>query len=157
MGEHEEEVQMNEAKTFGEISGRCLCGAVTVTGVPQRSHVEACHCEMCRRWGGGAFLGIQCGADVRFTGEEHIVRYASSEWAERGFCGKCGSNLFYCFTPASNYSFPAGLFDDPGAVTLGEQIFIDEKPAYYSFAEDTVKKTGAEVIAEAKAAGFSFD
>lgn len=154
---HEEEEQMNETTTSGEISGHCLCGAVTVTGVPQRPHVEACHCEMCRRWGGIAFLGIQCGPDVSFTGEEHIVRYASSDWAERGFCGKCGTNLFYCFTPATNYSFTAGLFDDLGAMTMGEQIFIDEKPAYYSFAEDTVKKTGAEVIEEAKAAGFTFD
>lgn len=148
---------MSDAAKSDEISGRCLCGAVTVTGVPERPHVEACHCEMCRRWGGGPFLGIQCGSDVSFTGEEHIKRYASSDWAERGFCGKCGSNLFYCFTPASNYSFTAGLFDDPGAVTLGDQIFIDEKPAFYNFAEDTEKKTGADVIAEAEAAGFTFD
>jgi hypothetical protein len=139
------------------IQGHCLCGAVTVTGTPKRPHVEACHCAMCRRWGGGAFVGIQCGEDVRFTGEEHIVRYASSDWAERGFCGKCGTNLFYRFIPANTHSFTAGLFDDLGAMTMSEEIFIDEKPAYYSFAGDAAKKTGAEVIEEAKAAGFSFD
>lgn len=139
------------------LSGHCLCGAVTVEATPTRPHVEACHCDMCRRWGGIAFLGIQCGDTVSFEGEDQIVRYASSEWAERGFCGKCGTNLFYHFKPAGFYSLTAGLFDDLGSMTMSEEIFIDEKPGYYSFADDTVKKTGAEVIEEAKAAGFSFD
>lgn len=40
---------------------------------------------------------------------------------------------------------------------MGEQIFIDEKPPYYTFADDALAKVGAEVIAEAKAAGSVFD
>lgn len=140
-----------------QMTGRRLCGAVTIEATPKRPHVEACHCDMCRRWGGGAFLGIQCGGDFTIQGEEHVTAYPSSDWAERGFCSKCGTNLFYRFVPADSYSFTAGLFDEAEALTLSEQIFIDEKPGYYSFAEDTPKKTGAEVIEEAKAAGFSFD
>lgn len=139
-----------------ELKGHCLCGAVSVTATPKRPHVEACHCDMCRRWGGIAFLGIPC-ETVSLDGEENVVRYKSSDWAERGFCKNCGSNLFYYFVPGDHYSVTAGLFDDLGDMTMAEQIFIDEKPAYYSFAEDTPKKTGAEVIAEAKEAGFTFD
>lgn len=139
------------------IKGRCLCGSVTIAAQPGKPHLEACHCDMCRRWGGIAFLGVQCGPDVTFTGEENITRYPSSEWGERGFCSKCGTNLFYHFTPASNYSFPAGLFDDLGTMTLTEEIFIDEQPGYYAFAQQTDRKTGAEIIAEAKEAGFTFD
>lgn len=147
-----------DEKLFDKIlNGKCLCGAVTIVAHPARQHIEACHCDMCRRWGGIAFTGIQCGSDVSFGGEEHITRYSSSDWAERGFCKICGSNLFYHFTPASNYSFPAGLFDNLEGFTLHEEIFIDEKPDYYNFAEDTVQKTGEEIIEEAKAAGFSFD
>lgn len=137
------------------LKGRCLCGAVGVEAVPKRAHVEACHCDMCRRWGGVAFVGLGC-EDVSFTGEENIARYRSSDWAERGFCKTCGSNLFYRFLPADNYSVTAGLFDDLPGFTLHEEIFVDEKPGYYSFAEETVKKTGAQVIEEAKAAGFEF-
>ena len=139
-----------------QLKGRCLCGAVGITATPVRPHVEACHCDMCRRWGGIAFLGVQCGSEVSFSGEEHITRYKSSDWAERGFCSKCGTNLFYHFVPAGNYGLAAGLFDDIGDNTLNEEIFIDEKPDYYDFAQDTVKKTGAEIIAEAKEAGFEF-
>ena len=112
---------------------------------------------MCRRWGGGAYLAVQCAREFSFTGEEHIGRYRSSNWAERGFCTRCGTNLFYHFTPTGSHSFTAGLFDDPGAGQMGEQIFIDEKPAYYTFADDTPAKTGAEMIDEARAAGFTFD
>ncbi len=140
-----------------ELNGKCLCGSVTVKATPVRPHIEACHCDMCRAWGGMAFVGIQCGENVVFSGEENIARYPSSDWAERGFCMKCGTNLFYRFTPANNYSLTAGLFADTGDLTLGEQIFIDEKPDWYDFAQDTPKKTGAEVIEEAKAAGFTFD
>lgn len=139
-----------------QIKGHCLCGAVTVTATPASPHVEACHCDMCRRWGGIAFVGVQCGQNVSFTGEEHITRFASSDWAERGFCSKCGSNLFFQFLPTGSYGLLAGLFDDLGEVSMSEEIFIDEKPDYYDFAQDTVKKTGAETIAEAKAAGFEF-
>lgn len=130
------------------IEGKCLCGAVAVRATPTRSHVEACHCGMCRRWGGIAFVGVQCGSDIAFEGEEHVVRYASSDWAERGFCGKCGSNLFFRYLPEDNYSVTAGLFPDEALEPLAEEIFIDEKPEYYDFAGDRERLTGAEVMAK---------
>ena len=130
------------------IEGHCLCGAVRVRAVPQQRHVEACHCKMCRRWNGIAFVGVQCGSDVAFDGEEHVIRYRSSDWAERGFCDRCGSSLFYRYLPLDNYSFAAGLFPDDAFLPLSEEIFIDEKPAYYAFDADSVKLTGAEVMAK---------
>ena len=110
----------------------------------------------CRRWCGSAYIAVQGDANVTITGEEHVTRYASSDWAERGFCSICGSNLFYRFMPTGAYSFLAGLFDDVGGMTLGEEIFVDEQPDYYAFTQETVRKTGPELIAEAKEAGFEF-
>ena len=130
------------------IEGQCLCGAVTVRATPVRPHVEACHCTMCRRWGGIAFLGVQCGSNVEIDGEAHVVRYRSSDWAERGFCGRCGSSLFYRYLPLDNYGFLAGLFPDDAFLPLNEEIFIDEKPAYYAFDADSEKLTGPEVLAK---------
>jgi len=40
---------------------------------------------------------------------------------------------------------------------LGAEIFVDEQPDYYSFAQETTRRTGPELIAEAKEAGFTFD
>lgn len=129
-----------------QIEGRCLCGAVQVRATPLRRQVEACHCTMCRRWNGIAFVGVQCGSAVAIDGEEHVVRFRSSEWAERGFCGRCGSALFYRYLPLDHYGFTAGLFADDAFLPLAEEIFIDEKPAYYAFAGDSDKLTGAEVM-----------
>jgi hypothetical protein len=130
------------------IEGRCLCGAVTVRATPTRRHVEACHCTMCRRWSGIAFVGVMCGTEVEFEGEERVVRYRSSEWAERGFCGTCGSHLFYHYLPLGTYGFTAGLFPDEALLPLSEEIFIDEKPAYYAFDARSERLTGAEALAK---------
>jgi len=34
-------------------TGSCLCGAVSVTANNASTKVGACHCGMCRKWGGG--------------------------------------------------------------------------------------------------------
>ncbi|MFC6672978.1 GFA family protein [Marinobacterium aestuariivivens] len=92
-------------------------------------------------------LAVECGTDVRFEGEDNIAVYASSDWAERGFCKTCGTHLFYRLKGSGEYAMPAGLFDN-GDFMLKSQIFIDEKPGFYSFAEQTRNMTGAEVFAE---------
>ena len=71
--------------------GSCLCGAVHFTAAHCDNHVGACHCNMCRKWGGGPFLEVACGNEVSFEGEDNISVYQSSDWAERGFCKNCGS------------------------------------------------------------------
>lgn len=128
------------------IEGHCLCGEVRIRATPLSRHVEACHCTMCRRWSGTAFVGVQCGSAVEIAGE--VTRYRSSDWAERGFCPRCGTHLFYHHLPADTYGFTAGLFPDDAFLPLSEEIFIDEKPAYYAFAGDAERLTGAEVMAK---------
>jgi hypothetical protein len=93
-------------------------------------------------------MAVDCGTDVSFEGEENISTFSSSEWAERGFCKKCGSNLFYRLKESGQTIMTAGLFDDEGRFVFEEQIFIDEKPAYYRFANETKDLTGAEVFAK---------
>ena len=93
-------------------------------------------------------LATECGADVSFEGADAIGTYASSDWAERGFCKQCGTHLFYRLKEGGHYAIPLGLFDDDAEWWFAEQIFIDRKPAYYSFAENTRNLTGAEVFAQ---------
>ncbi|MDZ3830489.1 MAG: GFA family protein [Sphingopyxis sp.] len=127
--------------------GQCLCGQVKVHIAPPEPHVEACHCGMCRRWGGGgAALSVPMTPDAAFEGAEHIVRYASSEWAERAFCGTCGTHLFYYYKPMASYSLSAGLFEGAADFTLSGEIYIDEKPEYYTFSGERERLTGAQVM-----------
>jgi|SRR5690606_35680028 len=131
-----------------EHQGTCLCGAVKVTARTKSNHTEACHCTMCQKWGSGPFFSVQCEGDVSFEGNEHIVVFSSSEWAERGFCKTCGTHIFYRLKQEGFYAIPIGILADSGHWEFTEQIFIDEKPTFYSFAEETKRLTGEEVFAQ---------
>lgn len=131
------------------ITGTCLCGAVNITVTADHTDVGICHCNMCRRWGGGPAMGIEAvkASDIDIAGQDSIATYRSSEWAERAFCGICGTNLYYRLVEADEYSVCAGIFDDADRFVLTMQIFIDEKPAFYTFANETKNLTGDEVFA----------
>ncbi|MEM8952110.1 MAG: GFA family protein [Pseudomonadota bacterium] len=130
-----------------EASGQCLCGAVRVTARALDTSVGACHCSICRRWGGGPLLAASAGTEVTFEGEDDITRFSSSDWAERGFCKKCGTHLFYHLKDGSEYIMAAGLFGDVDGYVFDHQVFIDERPDYYRFANQTKDMTGAELFA----------
>ena len=128
--------------------GSCLCGAVRINAENTSINVGACHCGMCRRWGGGPLMAVDCGTEVSFEGEENITVFNSSDWAERGFCNKCGSHLFYRLKEIQQYIIPVGLFDNDVEFVFDHQIFIDKKPSFYRFANKTNDKTEAEVFAK---------
>ena len=129
-------------------SGSCLCKRVKITAPSISNKVWACHCTMCRGWGGGAFLSVDCGTDVVFEGEDNIAVYDSSQWAERGFCKQCGTHLFYRIKDNRQCFMPAGLFGQGDVFEFEIQVFIDERPAYYCFSNETRKLTGEEAFAE---------
>ena len=139
-----------------KMSGHCLCGAVTVELTGAKDHIEVCQCAMCRRWG-GAFYAALTAEKAAVAGEESVTVYKSSAWAERASCGTCGSSLWFRFLPTGNRSFSAGLFDDARELAIEKEIFVDEGAAWSRLQGDHPRQTGAEVIAEAKAAGFDFD
>ena len=93
-------------------------------------------------------MEVDCGSDIRFDGEENISLFGSSAWAERGFCGQCGTHLFYRIKENQQHIVPIGLFDSDANLVFDRQVFVDEKPAYYDFANKTSDMTGAEVFAQ---------
>lgn len=128
---------------------KCLCGSAELEiELPNTvTEIAACHCSMCRTWLGGPMLAIDSGILTSVSDESSITRFQSSEWAERGFCNKCGTSLFYYLKPADQYHFPVGLLDSDLQIKFSHQIFIDEKPDYYSFSNETQNMTGEEVFA----------
>lgn len=128
-----------------KLNGRCLCGAVRFEATPLGHEMGVCHCGMCRRWSGGTFMAVEC-EGLQIVGEEPAI-YRSSDWGERGFCHKCGSSLFWRGVGGDRAAVSIHAFEDPDAFAFVSEIFVDEKPANYGFANDTKKMTGAEVIA----------
>lgn len=121
-------------------TGRCLCGSVTFTGRNPPGDFGICHCRMCRHWTGSALFGVSFAkSDVTWTGTEHIAEHQSSRWAKRGWCGKCGSNLYFQFTGEGTYTdeieLPLGLFDDPNGFRLRSEIYVDEAPDSYAIVD----------------------
>jgi hypothetical protein len=137
-----EEIAMNPTMT-----GHCLCKAISLT-MPTVTTVEVCHCGICRRWGGGPFMGISAADTPVVEGAEHIALYSSSRWAERAFCRHCGTHLYYHLKESNHYTLMAGLFQDVPGLVFKEEIFIDHKPDYYAFANPTEKLTQAQVFAK---------
>jgi len=128
------------------VTGRCLCGAVRFVADGVEAHYHACHCGMCRRWlGGPPFFGVGV-KSVIFTGEDNLARYVSSEWAERGFCKACGTNLFYLLKPTGKYTLGVGTFDDSVPFDLATEIFIDAKPRSYALTGEHPRLTEKEVM-----------
>lgn len=78
--------------------GGCLCGDVRFTATWPSLWVAHCHCSMCRRAHGAAFVTWFGMAEdcARIDDDAGSLRwYPSSPGAERGFCARCGSSLFF--------------------------------------------------------------
>ena len=134
------------------ITGRCLCGAVTITVAgAHEPRAGACHCRMCQRWTGGLFLCFQAdAATVTVTGE--VTRYRSSAFAERAFCPRCGSHLWFNDVEDGgeplSYELMPGLFDAARRWPLRSEIYVDRAMACVQLAGDHRRKTRAEYEAE---------
>lgn len=115
-------------------TGSCLCGAISyrVTG-PLRP-VVACHCRQCRKTSGHHVAATSVARDdIEIAGA--VTWFASSPQARRGFCGTCGSNLFWD-GPGSHLSIFAGTLDGPTGLALAGHIFCADKGDYYSLSDD---------------------
>ena len=130
-------------------SGGCLCGAVRYTLRNAPAGFGACHCTICQRISGGINLAFNVeAADIEITGAEAVRTYRSSEWAERSFCGTCGTNLWYrSLGENAGYSLGLGTLDDKKGMVLDREICVETKPDCYALAGDHPRLTSAEAFA----------
>jgi len=129
-------------------TGGCLCGAVRFDAVPEKPEIDACHCSRCRRWSGGVFLSVPCGTSLDLRGGDALGVHRMSDYGERLFCRTCGSSIAWRMQDGSMSAVAFQAFDDQSGLVFAEEIFIDDKPPHYSFANETRKLTGAQVMAQ---------
>ena len=130
------------------LPGHCLCGGVRFHVRPKRMAMDVCHCGQCRRWTGGAWMSVECAPDsLVIEGEASLSLYESSNHAERGFCTTCGTILFWRMRNGSLLTISAQAFDRPEDFAFASEIFIDNKPGNYAFADETEKLTEAQWLA----------
>ncbi|NIP47727.1 MAG: GFA family protein [Gammaproteobacteria bacterium] len=115
-----------------KVSGGCLCGAVRYELEPPLRPVVACHCLRCRR-ATGHYVSATAVPRERF----HLIEsdalkwYRSSPHAERGFCGVCGSNLFWSAHGRDTISIMAGSIDGETGLRTVAHICVAQKGDYY--------------------------
>ena len=131
------------------MNGQCLCGKTTFEVELKNHDVHVCHCSMCRRQTSGVIMTIDVvQGSLKFIQQEHLSIFNSSEWGERGFCNACGTTTFWRTKDQGYCNINAFSLDEPvNDLKLDLEIFIDSKPGFYAFQNNTKKMTEAEVMA----------
>ncbi|HEY7758710.1 MAG TPA: GFA family protein [Burkholderiales bacterium] len=78
------------------LKGGCFCGNLRYEAAGKPSHETNCHCSICRRTTGAAFVTwfTVPRSALRFTSGEP-ARFKSTPKAVRTFCPQCGTQLTF--------------------------------------------------------------
>lgn len=106
--------------------GSCLCGHVRFAVTGPSNKVTSCHCRMCQKASGAAFLTLaEFPLDhVTWLAAEPTWR-ASSDKAERGFCPKCGGAVSFRFAAGKNIDLAVTMFEQSEAFPPQCDIFTE--------------------------------
>ena len=120
------------------IAGGCLCGRVRYEVSGKLRDVIACHCEQCRRTSGHFVAATACRkSNFSLVRHESLKWYSAVAGFRRGFCGECGSSLFFEEVGGERMSIAAGSLDKPQGLSIAAHIFVSEAGDYYAI-EDGV-------------------
>jgi hypothetical protein len=140
------------------LTGGCQCGTVRYELKSDPFDCGWCHCRTCQLTSGApamAFATVKRGEWIVTEGEQLVQRIRSSSFAERLFCGECGTPLAidYDIQPET-FDFTIATLDDQDVVRPGFHIFWaskvpwsdpgDDLPKFDRFRPDTVGVEGTE-------------
>jgi hypothetical protein len=113
--------------------GRCECGGVRyeVTG-PLRD-VYNCHCGRCRRITGHHMAATATRPDAVHLLDRTTLRwYAPDDSCAYGFCGTCGSTLFWrARSDPDKWCIAAGTLDQPTGLRTTKAWWVAEAADYH--------------------------
>ncbi len=113
-------------------TGSCLCGSVTYAlEGPLRPSV-GCHCRQCRKTSGHYWSATQVPTDrLHITNDAGLTWFRSSDTAQRAFCNRCGSSMFWTMDSEDTTSIATGTLDGDTGLTTSKHIFVEDKGDYY--------------------------
>ncbi|MGH8176336.1 MAG: GFA family protein [Steroidobacter sp.] len=118
--------------------GGCLCGDIRyrATKAPLRGVI--CHCPMCRKHSGAPALAFVHFPSDAFTWLAHEpTRFRSSEFAERGFCPRCGSTLsMHEDVLHDRVQICVGTLDAPDNVRIDDHVWTQHRIAWFDVKDD---------------------
>ena len=121
------------------LRGSCLCSGVRYEIDGPVTEMTNCHCGMCRKAHGAAFVTSVTaqGADFRWTqGEDLVETYKSSAELDRAFCRVCGSSLVVIELKTAEVFVSAGTLDDDPGIRLESHIFVGSIAPWHEILDD---------------------
>jgi hypothetical protein len=113
-------------------TGSCMCGSVQYELDGDLREVIACHCRQCRKSSGHYSAATATSPEhFKLLVSEGLKWYRASDSAQRGFCGNCGSSLFWKPDHKNHISIFAGTIDGRTDLNLASHIYTHEKGDYY--------------------------
>ena len=113
------------------MNGGCLCGAVRYRISAQPIDSAHCHCRICQRSSGAAFLtwATLPASGLAYTDGE-AVAYRSSDTAVREFCGACGTQLVFRADDGETVDITIASLDEPDGVKIDANIWVGSRRAW---------------------------
>ena len=118
--------------------GACLCGAVRYEVHGPFSMAMHCHCSMCRKHHGSLFATFVSAPLMGFRwlgGEDHVVKFKSSEHGVRGFCKVCGSVAPTLMNALDLAACPAGNLLGELNLPKASHWFVGSKAPWYEITD----------------------
>ena len=128
------------------LAGGCLCGAVRYEIDGAGGGVSHCHCGMCRKASGAAFLTWLGVAHDKFRYTRGAPSsYRSSDTAHRSFCARCGSQLQFDYHGAHDHTHVTlGSLDEPGRLTPQRHICVSDRLPWADYGDSLPEFAGED-------------
>jgi len=126
------------------LSGKCLCEAITYEITGETRDVVNCHCSRCRRHTGHFMAATAAEVDDVLIEGETLTWYEAAPGVEYGFCGACGSTLFWRSSRRPDLiSIAAGTLTPPTGLRTAVAIYTNYASDYYVF-DETIPSHGED-------------
>lgn len=111
-----------------------MCGAVRFQVDGAVRDVWNCHCYRCRQFTGHYMAATRTRRDAISYSSDHGLRWYSPEpTVEYGFCGECGSSLFWrTSAQPEEVSICAGGLDQPTGLNTTAAWWMSEHGDYHT-------------------------
>ena len=120
--------------------GTCLCGDLQFEAQLPTQWVAHCHCSLCQRAHGApvvTWVGFQADQVRIVDPHARLQWYESTPGAERGFCRRCGTTLFFRSQRwAGELHIVRSNFDGPVDREPQMHVYFDTHALWLPLADD---------------------
>ena len=120
-----------------QFRGSCLCGECRYEVHGPLRPIVYCHCSQCRKQTGHFLAATNARlGDFKLLPSAPLRWYRASDTAQRGFCGRCGSILFWQADGSDSISITAGTLDGKTGLVAEGHIYCADQGDYYAIPDE---------------------